>query len=246
MNLAAVFLWITCASADVITLAADKYPPYNDVQDSPNPGYVVEIAQRIFTKAGHEVKYVVVPWTPAIEETRSGVYNAIIGAFRNDAPDFVFPANEVGQCSFCFFISKETPWKYSGIPSLKGKKIGTIRGYSYTTELDPFLKDNHDVEAAFGEDALEKNIRKLIGGRLDLVVEDKYVFLSTANQLHIPPSEYRNAGALNADQSIYIAFGPGNPKSEEYARILSDGIDELRSSGELKAILAKYGLTDWK
>jgi polar amino acid transport system substrate-binding protein len=45
---------------------------------------------------------------------------------------------------------------------------------------------------------------------------------------------------------VYIAFSPGNPKSQEYAQILSKGIQQLRASGELATILKKYGMSDWK
>ncbi|MFH0754620.1 MAG: transporter substrate-binding domain-containing protein [Candidatus Omnitrophota bacterium] len=241
-----VWVGAPVAGADTITLAADKYPPYNDVPESSKPGYVIEIADLVFSKAGHAVKYVVVPWTRAIEKTREGEYNGIIANFRNDAPDFVFPDNEVGQCAFCFFAPRNSAWRYKGIDSLKGRKIATIRGYTYTAELDPYLKDNPDVESTFGEDALEKNIKKMIAGRVDLVIEDKYVFLAAANRLGVEPDAYMNVGALNADQAVYISFGPNNPKSLEYARILSDGVDGLRASGELSRILMKYGLSDWK
>ena len=45
---------------------------------------------------------------------------------------------------------------------------------------------------------------------------------------------------------LYIAFSPQLPKAKEYARILSEGMNELRASGELQAILSQYGLTDWR
>lgn len=45
---------------------------------------------------------------------------------------------------------------------------------------------------------------------------------------------------------MYIAFSPAISQSKEYARILSEGVDTLRKSGELKTILKKYGLDDWE
>jgi polar amino acid transport system substrate-binding protein len=43
-----------------------------------------------------------------------------------------------------------------------------------------------------------------------------------------------------------MAFSPKNPKSKEYAKLLSAGIEQMRLSGELSKILAKYQLTDWR
>jgi len=45
---------------------------------------------------------------------------------------------------------------------------------------------------------------------------------------------------------LFIAFSPKNPKSQEYAKLLSEGTAALRASGELRKILAKYGLSDWR
>lgn len=45
---------------------------------------------------------------------------------------------------------------------------------------------------------------------------------------------------------IYIAFSPNRPESPMLAQQLSDGIRELRSNGQLKKILDRYGLLDWK
>jgi len=48
------------------------------------------------------------------------------------------------------------------------------------------------------------------------------------------------------ESKLYIAFSPKNPKSKEYAKLITDGIEQMRLSGELSQILAKYKLTDWR
>jgi hypothetical protein len=42
---------------------------------------------------------------------------------------------------------------------------------------------------------------------------------------------------------VYVVFSPANQKSQEYTKILSEGIKALR---DFQQILAKYGLQDWK
>jgi hypothetical protein len=37
------------------------------------------------------VKYQVLPWKRSIIEVRKGNYNAIIGAVKEETPDFIFP-----------------------------------------------------------------------------------------------------------------------------------------------------------
>lgn len=44
----------------------------------------------------------------------------------------------------------------------------------------------------------------------------------------------------------YMGFTPQNPNSPKLAGIYDQGIRALRASGELAAILARYGVEDWE
>jgi polar amino acid transport system substrate-binding protein len=37
-----------------------------------------------------------------------------------------------------------------------------------------------------------------------------------------------------------------NPRAQAYADMLSDGVETLRRSGQLKRIMDRYGLPDWE
>ncbi|MFH0754619.1 MAG: transporter substrate-binding domain-containing protein, partial [Candidatus Omnitrophota bacterium] len=239
-----VFLWVmgilgagSVSWADEITIVSDQYPPYNDQPGSRAPGYAVEIVQRVFEKAGHQVVYKIVPWARAIMETRQGIYSAIIAALPSDAPDFVFPGNEIGMAQYCFYTRKGDSWRYAGIPSLAGKKIGVVNAYSYTAELDAFFLDNPQAVGVGGGGAVEKNVKKLLSSRIDMFIENATVVSFMDCQGHFMQKIDQAGCDTREIGKLFIAFGPNNPKSQEYARILSEGIDALRSSGELKELL---------
>jgi len=101
------------------------------------------------------------------------------------------------------------------------------------------------VQALGGDKPLERNIKKLVAGRVTVVIEASPVFMYYATKLGVQ-DKVRFAGTAVEPQKAYIAFSPKHPKSKEYAKMLSDGIDAMRKSGELKKILEKYGLKDWK
>ncbi|MCF8068017.1 MAG: transporter substrate-binding domain-containing protein [Desulfobacterales bacterium] len=234
-------------SADTIELVADEWCPYNCEPDSAAPGFIIEIAQTVFEKAGHDVIYKNVNWARAILQTRDGKHTAIVGASVGDAPDFIFPEEELGNLDTSFFIKTERNWEYTGIASLKDMSLGAIKGYAYGDELDTYISENKDsktVQLSTGDDALDNMINKLILGRVDVIIEDKNVLLLAAKEKGIL-DQIKHAGSDTLDP-LYIAFSPANPKSAEYAQILSDGLKELRASGKLNDILSKYGLTDWK
>ena len=243
-----LYLFCLSANAKTIVIVSDDWCPINCVPNTEKPGYLVELARTIFKEAGHNLVYKKVPWERAIKSTRKGQYNGIIGAFVGDAPDFVFPKNEQGAIGNSFFIKKDNTWKYTGIASLSNVKIGVIQGYDYGEEMNKYIKDNDKskkVQLVSGDTALEKNIRKLIKGRIDAILETESVFLYKINEMGVS-DKIISAGKAVEPEKAYIAFSPAIPESKEYAKILSDGIEKLRKSGELKRILQRYGLKDWK
>lgn len=239
---------VTFSHADTIIIVSDDWCPFNCEPGSEHPGYMVEIARLIFNKSGHTIEYINAPWNRAVDETRKGKYNAVIGAFKGDAPDFVFPENEQGIVGNSFFTKKESVWKYEGVPSLSTVNLGVIDSYDYNTEINDYIKQTPNspkVQVMFGKNALELNINKLIKGRIDVVLESDAVFRYKISQMG-HQNKIRSAGTLGPPEKAYIAFSPTTNKSKLYAKILSDGMSELRSSGKLKTVLADYGLTDWK
>lgn len=235
--------------ADTITLKADTWMPYNG-DGKAETGYMLDVARTVFEAKGHKVVYAVTPWEKAVAETRSGKCTGIIGASRDDTPDFVFPAEELGVSVQLFCVRSGNPWKYAGINSLKPIKLGVIKDYAYFDELDAYIK-TAPPNVVFSDDEenpLPSNLTKLVEGDLGAVVEDRSVLKYTLAKMKLQGKVVFAMSTANATKSdkVYIAFSPKNPKSAEYARILSEGVAALRSSGALARILAKYGLTDWK
>lgn len=245
-----LFLAVTVAasaSADEIVIGADIWPPFNGEPGSAAPGYMVEVAQKVFGAKGHTIVYKEIPWSRAIKNCRAGKIAGVFGAGVGDAEDFVFPKESLGILENHFFTLKNSTWKYDGIESLKKVKVGIIKDYEYGEEMDKYFAETKGKMVQFvgGDSPLESNIKKLKAGRIDVVIEGKPVFEYTAKEMGMVDL-FKTVGGDNDPDPIYIAFSPKNPKSKEYAAILSAGIVELRKSGELSKILAKYGQKDWK
>lgn len=233
------------AQADTITVVADTWCPYNCEPSSDKPGLLIEIARYgLEEKGGHTLEYKVLPWARAIEEARYGKYEGIVGAYKEDAPDFVFPIDsQIRSVDEAYVKAKDT-WTFTEMKSLEEISIGVIRDYSYGKEVDSYVKkhlnDPSKIQVASGDDALPINVKKLLAGRIRAVIEDRavmtYYLSQTKSQNEIIP-----AGVLGG-QPIFIAFSPKNPKSKEYALLYSQGLTELQSTGKLKEIMEKYSL----
>lgn len=237
------------ARADVISIRSDSWCPYNCAPDSKKPGYGIEIAKAIFEKAGHSIDYQLMNWTRSIDRGLKGEHTAIIGARREEAQGYVLPKECVGKQGNVFAVSKDSTFSYSGTASLSGKVLGIIQSYSYNEALDEYIKKNaanpQAIDAATGDDALERNLSKLASGRLDAVVDDKAVLTYKVNEMGFS-DKLKVVSSGDEASEVFLAFSPKNPKAKDYADLFDKGMEELRSSGKLAEILGRYGLSDWK
>ena len=232
--------------ADTITIAADHWYPYNGDPDSENCGYCIDIAKLVFSYAGHEIDYKLVPWTRALKDTKEGKYNAVVGALINEVPDFILPEEEIGLSEVAFFTRKDSSWTFHGYNSLISVITGAISRYSYGKEIDNFFKKNPSVvQYVHGEDPLRNNIKKLLAGRIDVIVADPNVFMYKSGEMNCS-DQLRYAGSLKNKEKVYIAFSPAIDKSKEYARIFSEGLRRIKKDGSMEVILKKYNLKYWK
>lgn len=239
------------ARAETLTMAADSWCPYNCDAGASQEGAIVEIAEAAFAKHGITVEYINLPWSRAIVDTRGGKYNAIIGASHDDAPDFVFPAEQQAEMVNAFYVKQGNPWRFGGIESLDHVSIGIIADYTYNKNLDPYLKRyTHDmkrVQVISGDNALEVNIKKLLAGRIGAILEAQDVMQYKIEQMKLADKIAEAGVAERTDQDrLYIAFSPAQKESKKYAQILSKEMQAMRKSGELASILSRYGMKDWK
>lgn len=229
-------------SEKVLNFAADLWCPYSCRQNADEPGFLVELAQLAFEKAGYKVDYKVIPWSRAIAMTREGKLDGILGAYKSDAPDFIFPRlNQIVSVS-SFWVLKDSSWKYEGIQSLVNITLGISLGYSYGQEIDQFIYHNQNnparIQFASGENPIMVNFEKLFNKRITTVLEDRNVakfFLQSTQNLQ----KVKEAGSLK-EEKVYIAFSPEKPDSVEYAKILTEAMIELKNSGELEKLYKKY------
>ena len=237
------------AAAGVVTLRADPWFPYNGDPDSPLPGYMIEIARYAFARGGHRLDYQLLPWQRSVDEVLRGRFDCVVGVHRANGRPLLYPEESLGHMDEAFFALREMPpWRYRSTADLRDKVVAVIGGYRYGDVLDAYiaeLADTRSVYVANGEAALERNIKMLLAGRVDLVLEAPYVFAAKAREMGVM-DRVKEVDRVGDPEDLFIACSPVKDTSEEYLRLLDEGIRELRETGELQRILDKYGVEDWK
>lgn len=230
-----------------LTVRADIWCPHNCIPKSENPGYFIEVLEHIFGK--ENISYEELNWARAIQQTKLGEFDMIVGAAQDDAPDFIFPKTPLGRNTNCFYTRPDSTWTYENIGSVKALKGGlaVVKDYAYFEELNVFIKSKEAesiIQSHHGNNVLANMLKKLEVKRVDALIENpnviNYVF-KDAKELPI-----RKAGCMDTG-AIYVAFSPSKnkPKSQSYADQFDREIAIMMKNGEFEKILAKYNLKPW-
>jgi polar amino acid transport system substrate-binding protein len=254
-----------CASALIhadekaIVLAADEWCPYNcSPEDKARPGYMVEIAQAVFGKAGYRVEYKVMPFQRALQEVLKGSVDGAIAVdsetekealeayLRTSGKVATFAkSGTMAVTRVSFFTASGTPWVFdpanpeASIKALGGK-VGVPKGYSY--DISPMLK-KMDLLVEISADApMEQLLKMLDSGKVKAVIDDDAVIQYVAGNIGLG-GKVRFAGAAGDSLDCFIGF---NAVHKDYAELLDKGVAEMRANGELTKIMQKYNMQDWK
>ncbi|MBI5162357.1 MAG: transporter substrate-binding domain-containing protein [Magnetospirillum sp.] len=243
---AAILLAPAVAAADTVVLLADPWCPHTCAAGSGPAGYMVDIAREALATPGHTVIYKNTAWARAMKEVKSGKADGAVGSLREEgrAAQLVVPAEPLGRQVNAFVVRADDPWVLNGLGSLKGRVVATILDYSYSPDIDGWLAARHTtVEPLGGENALERNLKKLLQRRSDVVVDDLAVLQRKMTSGAV--AGVRVAGTLPGGD-LFVALTPVGGRGERLGKALDQGVATLRASGRLKQILAAYDVKDWK
>lgn len=234
-------------SADVIQIRSDIWLPYAGEPDSDSRGYMIEMAEAIAAKHGHTINHESIPWEDALNKARQGDASCVVGAAIRDAPDLLFAKSSWGTASYHLWGRVGTEWRYSGIPSLAAIKFSVNEYYSYDEPLDGYIAANRaDKRRLLEVSEKAQAIAQLIDGKTDAYLDDPNEFNFALMKAGIDPTGFISLGEARRGEDVYIACTPGKPRGRQLAEMFDAGTDELRSSGKLAEILARYSIKDWK
>ncbi len=232
------------ALAGELTVLSDYWCPFSCLPGN-QPGYVIEIAKAVFEPKGVTVRYEPIPWEQAIRRATVEKGVALAGCAKAETPNLVFPKTAVGVSRPAFYVQSGSSWRYQGVESLEHVRLGVAFGYDYGEAVNRYIQERPEkVSVASSEEPVKESLRNLSLGHVDAIVGDPNVVLMTAGSMGMI-GRIQSAGEAHASIPIYLGFSPAEKESLNMAALFDEGMRELRSSGKLASILAKYGLTDW-
>jgi len=225
------------ANSYKITLATDSFAPYYGPK-LVNNGYFTQLVKEAFKRKGYELNVKFVPWKRALEHSKSGNYDGLLGAYSNEERrDFFEYSKKIDQTQIVFFTKKNRNISYDKLSDLSRYIIGVVRAYHYTKEFDKAKKYLHIFEA----NHLKHNIKLLIHDRVDLILGSKKVILSLLSK-HYPEhiSQVKFITPILQSNKLYITI---SKKRKNYKKIITDfneGLEEMIEDGTYDKILKSH------
>jgi len=221
----------------IIRLATLDWPPYVG-EVLPQYGFTTAIVSEAFKRAGYEVKVDFMPWTRVLQETEAGNYDAAYPEYYSEERvKTFFLSDPLASGPLGFYKRKADNITYTKLDDLKPYRIGVVLGYINTPEFD--AADYLKKEATNSD---EQNLRKLLLGRIDLVVIDKFVaqyLIKTSIPEAVGTLEFMEPPLL--EQSLYVIFSRQVAGSEQKLQAFNAALKTMREDGTLERILKEYG-----
>jgi polar amino acid transport system substrate-binding protein len=239
------FAAFSCDAA-TIRLRADEWYPYNGQPGAASEGYMIDLARRIAAEHGDAIDYQTMDWAGAVRAALAGTVDCVVGATAVDARGLVLTPEPFGRTINTFFVLRENPWHYRQPSDLERVRIGATFGYSYGATVDAWFARAPKERVLWVRDnrrALPTLFARLLSGKIDAVVDDHLVGGGALTQLGLA-DRIRRAGNAPEVDDLFLACTPGE-RGERYAQQFAVGLRRLRDSGELAAILTRYGMSDW-
>ena len=231
--------------ATTISIRADEWYPMNGTPESTKPGYMIELLQAIFEPLGIQVDYQLMPWRKALGSVHAGFTDCVVGAVKKEAPSLLYPSHHWGKDVNGLYVRAEDDWQFSGeLKSLKNRKVGVILGYVYGNGLDRYLREHAGQAVQFVDDKepLDTNIKKLLKGKIDTVIESISVMNARLMERGLK-GKIRYVASFGEPSELYIAC---HPKNRTIINTIDQTMPKLRQSGHLKNILDRYDIPLWK
>lgn len=208
-----------------IVIATLEYPPFIYSDNNQAKGPIVDKVRYIFNQLGVDVTIKIYPIARGLLMVKNGEVDAYFSLKKTPEreKDLLFTNEPIIQQPFVFFINKNSKINWNGsIEDINKYRFGIVSNTSYGTVFDNYLK-NDVITNIDKAQTFELNIKKLLAGRVDIIINSYDVGQSIINRLSAdneiialsPPIEIINS---------FLAF----TKAKDYS-LLANQYDNLLS-----------------
>lgn len=225
-----------------IDLVDSPFPPYVEGEHGgpPTGGLAVRLVDALGARIGREFRITLHPWKRLLKMLRLGQADGVTLILRTaEREEYLRYTIVLLESRESLYYSSERleDFQWRTFRDLEGYRIGLVDGYTYG---EPFLQGVSalDLRVEYANDDAA-NFRKLVEGRVDLVLADDAV----ASSLLASHPSWREV-VERAEQPVavypyHMAFSRKSPAADLVPGI-NRAIESMREDGTLATILSSF------
>ncbi len=240
-------------------VVGEEFAPFEFIQDSQVVGLDIDIARYIFNKMNIPVVFKIQPWKRAWKNAEKGKADAILTTSRKESrkPYLWYPEENMWVSEFVFFVRKDKiKSSFKGYSTAKKDNltIGVINGNSYHSSFwtaFPYkngattfqgdlvkVKMNDQLD---GTSNFKLNIKKLVKGRIDLIIADKIVGSYSAKLLNLDNKvTYYNTTLYSKGYPMPFTKNSSYPDNKKIAVKFEKELKAIKKSGIYQRFVEKW------
>lgn len=230
------------AANESLRLVTFSFPPYMSVQQDKPSGVLVEIVREAFRRMEQPITIEILPagraWNMYVSGQVDGSFTMKMTAERQNT--MLFTNVPLVTQDYVFFVRKGSKIRFEGdLATLANYRIGSTISLTYGEKFERATKSGviRNVEPL---PSLEQNFKKLMAGRVDLVVSSRLVGVDVLKSMDLL-NKIEVAGPPIESLPAYLVFKRG-PEYEEVARRFDQVMNSMLKDGTIARIYRLHGL----
>jgi polar amino acid transport system substrate-binding protein len=216
----------------------ENLPPLNFAAAGGPAGFSVDLLRMMASVAGLSLDIQVQPWIRAMRSA-SEAKNSVLFSLarlpeREPLYQWVGPISE--RRIMVYRLSRRADIRFAGFDQLQGLRIGVVRESAAAKRLLALgLKPEVEIEWALDDAG---NLRKLLAGRMDLLVMLDWAAAWNLNQHKLPFASLTEVAELDTELSYWYGLHPDSDSAIKLR--LQAALDRLKRDGRYASLRAKY------
>ena len=193
-------------------------------------GLYWDIFRAVYEPVGIKTKFIIRSYKGSVSLVKKNQVDAAVGIYPEEIKGALFSKYPFVKDYVLVLFKKNKLSQWNGQETLKNKKIGWIKGYSYDDYLEvPVIKKEFNRR--------ESILRRLDNDQLDFFMDTRNDVESVLNKGIIDVSRYTVETVLELER--YLVFA-NNKKGQELKKIFDHRFPQLVQSGEIEKLFAKW------
>ncbi len=216
----------------------ENLPPLNYLEDGQAQGFSCELLRLVAAEAGLPLRIEVLPWQRAVQEAarqREGLLFSLTRLPEREAQyQWVGPISQ--RRILIYRLKGRGDVQPASLAQLGAQRIGVARDSAAAMQLQA-AGLNPDTNLELGLDDVH-NLRKLLAGRMELIVLLDWAAAWHLRRLQLPPDTLVPVLPLDVDKSYWYGLPAGADPA--LARRLQDALDRLKRDGRYERLRQRY------